>query len=672
MTTNLYIDFETRSDVELKTAGLWNYVNGHNTGVWCMAYAFDDEPVHLWVPSDKGLPKRVQQHVELGGTVVAHNAEFELAVWNQICYPRYDWPMLSARQTICTMAACHAMSLPGALKDAALALGLKMQKDDDGRALMLRMARPKSLSPITWWDDGDRRVALFEYCRQDVRVEREIHKRVMPLGTTERAVWAATHAINMNGIPFDEETVLAAALMAINVGEDADRRLASMTDGAVTSVNALLAMKSWIKDREGGKEVASLSKSAIEEMLLNKHMSNVVRNVLTLRQEAGKSSTAKLRSIIKRMDHQGIVRHGYTYHGAGTGRWSGRGVQPHNMTRDVPDATTVTHVTQLIRMGDFEGIGRAYGPVLTMLSRCIRPMIQAPEGYRLVGGDWSNVEGRGVAWFCGEEWKLKVFRDADAGKGPGVYETMAAAIFGVPVEQVTKEQRQAGGKVPELAFGFGGGVGAFQGMAKNFGVKVSNEKAEAFKQAWRAKHLKVVDTWRALSDAAIMATKFEGQPFDVGVPGRHVTYKRVGSFLWCLLPSGRAICYPYPKVLQGMYGPQLTYMTVPGQDKSSVIADPANAPNWSRVGAHGGLLLENIVQGFCSDFLRHVMLACQNIYDYPVVVHTHDDLYCLVPDYGAGRVVRTIQMLMNTPPAWAQGFPLVAEVHTTKRYGLVV
>ena len=124
--------------------------------------------------------------------------------------PRYGWPQLIPENVHCTMAMAYAMGLPGALEDAALALGLQVLKDTEGRSLMLRMARPRSMNPTVWWDDADKLARLYAYCQQDVRVERELHKRLMPLSATERKVWLLDYKINQRGVPIDIPSVRAA------------------------------------------------------------------------------------------------------------------------------------------------------------------------------------------------------------------------------------------------------------------------------------------------------------------------------------------------------------------------------------------------------------------------------------------------------------------------------
>src|SRR5690606_34507177 len=166
------------------------------------------------------------------------------------------------------------------------------------------------------------------------------------------------------------------------------------------------------------------------------------------------------------------------------------------------------------------------------------------------------------------EWKLDAFRDYDAGVGPDLYKVAYGASFGIAPEDVTGEQRQVG-KVQELACGYGGGVGAFQSMARIYGVEVPDETADAVKNRWREAHPKTVQYWWDLERAAIDAIVRPGKVASAGPAGRAVRFRVKGSFLWCLLPSGRALCYPYPKMKQRLtpwdeMKDQIHYMSVNG------------------------------------------------------------------------------------------------------------
>ena len=56
----LHLDFETRSFVNLFEAGAYNYAKDPTTSIICMAYAFDEGPVALWIPSDP-FPEEVDK-----------------------------------------------------------------------------------------------------------------------------------------------------------------------------------------------------------------------------------------------------------------------------------------------------------------------------------------------------------------------------------------------------------------------------------------------------------------------------------------------------------------------------------------------------------------------------------------------------------------------------------
>ena len=167
----------------------------------------------MWVPGQP-CPAAIVEHVQAGGEVRAWNAPFEMTLWRAVAGPRYGWPEFRTEQFFCSMACAYAMGLPGALEDAALALGLHVLKDAEGRSLMLRMARPRSTNPTVWWDEPEKLARLYAYCQQDVRVERELHKRLMPLSTAERKVWLLDYKINQRGVQLDMPSVKGAIKMA--------------------------------------------------------------------------------------------------------------------------------------------------------------------------------------------------------------------------------------------------------------------------------------------------------------------------------------------------------------------------------------------------------------------------------------------------------------------------
>ena len=129
---SLGIDFETYSEVDLKKSGLHNYATDPSTGVHCLSYGPgpgpadtgpDPEHIHTWVEGEP-FPQDLADHIAQGGIVTAWNAAFELAIWNEVCVKKYGWLPLPIRQVRCSMVRAYAMALPGALDDAAPALGV--------------------------------------------------------------------------------------------------------------------------------------------------------------------------------------------------------------------------------------------------------------------------------------------------------------------------------------------------------------------------------------------------------------------------------------------------------------------------------------------------------------------------------------------------------------------
>lgn len=661
----LGLDWETRSELDLRKVGLHRYARHPSTDIWCGAYAFDDEDPDVWVPGTP-CPTRIAQHVESGGSVYAWNAPFEIELWNNIAALRYGWPVLKPENAFCSMAMSYAQGMPGGLEDAALALGLPVHKDMQGRALMLKMAdrtRYKDAKP----EDLAR---LCAYSQQDVRVENLARTRLMPLSDRERQVWLLDYKINQRGVLIDIPSVQAAVKLAEKVKNEAGEKLSKLTGGAVQAASAIPALKGWLKTQ--GVEVDSLAKQDVVDLLATDSLSAPCRYALTIRQEVGKASTAKFDVMLARAGDDGRLRQMYQYHGAGNGRWAGRGVQTHNLPRDMPKPDVVERILEAIREGDADYIDMAFGPPLTMASRCMRSFFMASPGKMLVGGDYANVEARGVAWLSGEEWKLRAFEASDAKTGPGVYELAYAKSFGVPVETIKNPSYERGiGKVMELAFGYQGGIGAFHQMAKSHGLKVSDEKADEFKLAWRFAHPKTKQTWYAYQNAAISAVQNPNTIYSAGHPARCAKFKVVGSFLWLLLPSGRPLCLPYPKILEGEYGPQLTHMAVPSQSekaKGKVIDDPQNSSNWARVSCHGGTLMGNITPAICRDILVNGMLALEQ-HGVPVVLHTHDECFSEVDERNAQSIKREMEKHLCALPDWARGFPLKADCTVMTRYG---
>lgn len=690
----LHLDLETRSQLDLKRVGLYRYATHPSTEVWCACWVHEYEhellgevaEEHSWIfgePAPEDLIALLKDENEL---VYCHNAAFESALLHYVLHWQMKWPNPDLSRFRCTAAMAAAMSLPRDLERAAIAVGLPEQKDMAGRRLILQMAKPREIAPdgkVVWWWDADKVAAGKAYCMQDVRTERALSKRVRPLSVKEQALWEVDNRINRRGVCIDLDSVDRAQK---TVDRELDRlnvEIKELTGGAVNTVNQVSAIKDWLQAQ--GLTIPSLNKTDVAEALSSEYLweadvwdldpedqalldllgelppiRQTERRVLEIRQEAAKSSTKKLKRFRERSEsfrshHR--CRENFMYHGAGPGRWTGLGLQLQNFPRGVLRLKMKDIEDAIEHIGDLDYLSAMYGPPLTVVSDSLRSFIVAPKGTDLICADYSNIEGRGTAWLAGEERKLQIFREQDAG-GVGVYERTAAGIYRIPHEKVDKEQRQIG-KVSELACGYQGGVGAFQSMAKVYGVRVPDDQADEIKQAWRDQHPNIVNYWYAIERAAIEAVERPGLYFSVGPETRKVTFLCQGKVLWLRLPSARVLAYPSPSVRQ--------VMTPWGVKKDAVVfyGIDAKTKQWCLQKTYGGMLLQNCIEGICRDLLADAMVRLE-AHGYPVILHAHDEACAEIPeDFGS---LDEFCALMTELPDWAAGLPVVAAGWRGKRY----
>jgi DNA polymerase len=296
-----------------------------------------------------------------------------------------------------------------------------------------------------------------------------------------------------------------------------------------------------------------------------------------------------------------------------------------------------------------------YGSPLSAISDCLRSFIVPAPGKRFLICDFSSIEARVLAWLAGQEDVLEIFR-----KGGDLYKVAASKIYRIPVESVSKDQRQIG-KVAVLALGYGGGKGAFQAMARGYGVKVSDRQADEIKKAWRYGNQKIEKYWWECEDAAKMAIKRPGQKWGAGAAGRGVGYLVKGSFLFCRLPSGRVLSYPYPKIVEDWAPWDSSRMIETIRYKGQYTS----GSKFEELKTYGGSLVENITQAVARDLLAEAMLRLEE-HGYEIVAHVHDETVCEVP-FGVGSV-QEMERIMCVLPEWGRDLPLAAEGFESMRY----
>lgn len=338
---DLFIDFETRSACDLKKCGADVYAKDPTTDVLCVGYALENEPAEVI----SGAPPLAD--IFESKRIISHNAAFEIAIWNNVCVRKYNWPPVRPEQFICTMAMAYAMALPGSLEKASAAVGIDKQKDMVGHRIMMQLSQPRSLDPLVWWDDSEKSKKLYEYCKQDVEVERELFKRLVGLSQKELELWALDQKINTRGVSIDVKAVKKAIEIVEFEKVRLDKAMRQITNNAVATCTATKQLTDWIKLQ--GVDVESVAKAEVIELLENENLPLTVRKALELRQEAAKSSTAKLTSMLNCVGSDGRVRGMFQYHGAGTGRWAGRRLQLHNLPRSKISQSDIDGVFELLK-----------------------------------------------------------------------------------------------------------------------------------------------------------------------------------------------------------------------------------------------------------------------------------------------------------------------------------
>ena len=265
----------------------------------------------------------------------------------------------------------------------------------------------------------------------------------------------------------------------------------------------------------------------------------------------------------------------------------------------------------------------------------LRRSILAPKGHVIVVADSAQIEARVLAWLAQQMDIVNAFANKD-----DVYKLMASAIYGIPVEQVTKDQRFIG-KICVLGLGYGMGPNKLQQTLKQgtMGppVDISLEECRRIVNIYRSRNYKIKNLWKIMD--GIIASMLTGTSGEFGP----LTYGKG----YIQLPSGLFLQY------YGLHGEaevrhddlvvnEATYLTRQGRSK-----------------IYGGLLTENVVQALSRVIIADQMLEISK--RYRVVTMTHDEIVVICPKKDAKKCLADMLKVMSTAPEWANGLPLAAE-----------
>ena len=652
----VFRDGETKGVLDLRIVGAPRYAADPGTEVLCVAYAVDDGPVRIWRPGDP-IPAEVTEAKRAPNwLVVAHGDPFETQIERDILGPRYGWPQIPIERHRCTMAMALAAGLPAKLGAVADALELARRKDAAGERIMHQMAKPRRLrqgedpAGIYWWDDPERLARLYEYAVQDVEVLRELFMQLAPLPRSERAIRRLSCTINDRGFAVDRKFAEAARKIAQAAVPEIDAELAELTGGAVAKISQVARLLKWARDH--GYAGHTLSKKAIERQFERGALPMLTRRVLELRLAGAQSAVKKIDALLARAGNDDRIRGAFRYHGASTGRWAGEGFQPQNLKR--PAIEDLDAAIAAVASGDITRVKELHEPPLAIVGDCSRAMIIAAPEHELIGGDFSMVEARVLACLANEDAKLDVFRrfDRSGDLATHPYVIAAAKALHIAPARISKGSPEYQiGKIVELAFGYQGGLNAWRRFDPD---RCTDDEVHAFKHEWRAAHPHIVQFWHDLDRAAWLAVRDPGRVVPCGV----VAFKVVGSYLKLLLPSGRKLSYPFPRIIRDDYGSHVVF----SDNSNGQFKDCRHG-----LGAYGGLWTENVVQAVARDLLAEAMLRIEAA-GYPIVLHVHDEVVAEVP-IGFGSTNEFTQ-LMTQVPSWATatGLPLAASAWRSERY----
>jgi DNA polymerase len=458
----LVIDFETRGLVNLKQVGHAYYAAHPATDVWCAAGVLGDEPdVGLWVRGDPVPTPIIEACADPSILFLAHNAAFEIAIWRHILTPRYGWPECPlVERWRDSMAQALALALPPKLGKLAEVLGLANRKAPDGAMhLMSKPRRPRGNEDPNggpyWFDDPEHLEQLYEYCRQDLRCERELLQWLPPLHPDEQKLWCLDQTINFRGF-YTDGVLIERALAIIAAAEQAiEDEIRRITGGAIGSANQTAKLLVWLEAHDC--KVADPQKGTLKKALTRNGLAPEVRRVIELRQEAARASANKFEALKNWRGIDGRIRGAFKFHGAATGRWSGSGPQPQTFRRDPENLPTKF---EAVMSGDIAVVSQLGAP-LEIVGDIARAAICAPPGRKLIHGDYSAIESRALAWIADEKSKLALWAKFDQTQSP---DDDPYVIIGRSLGHPKETARQFG-KIADPAFGFGGGVGAYKNFA---------------------------------------------------------------------------------------------------------------------------------------------------------------------------------------------------------------
>lgn len=650
-----FLDFETRSDIDIGKCGSFKYIESPEFRPLLLAYAFDDDPVAI-VDFAQGetWPRAFLSALDDDAvTLVAHNNAFERGV---IAKELHYIPDERWLDTMHLFAQC---GLPLSLDGACTAMGMPEEKAKmrEGKALIRYFCVPKKppknakdgVEYCKWNEPGDapeKWETFRNYCVRDVEAMRngfELVRQWMP-NEEEFRFHALDARINEHGVRIDRQLAENAVRMDNRNKEELTAEAIALT--GMENPNSVAQIKQWLYDQEG-QEVPSLNKKVVADVVASLTTERA-KQFMALRSELAKSSVAKYTAMLRSMCNDDHVRGCFQFYGANrTGRFAGRLVQFQNLSKNYMDG--LDDCRELVRNGHYSALKAIYDSVADPLSQLVRTAIIPEEGHKILVADFSAIEARVIAWIAGEQWRLDTFAN-----GGDIYCASASQMFHVPVAKhgVNGELRQKG-KIAELALGYGGGVNALKAFGADK-MGMSDEEMQEVVDKWREASPRICALWRALETAAKKCIARKTTALS-SLGGVRFDWER--GVMWMTLPSGRRLAYWGAEFGPSKFKADRKVISYMGPDQET--------KKWSRLETWGGKLTENLIQATARDILREAMFALDE-QGYRIIAHVHDE--CIVTEPIDGRSYEDMATTMCPDIPWAKGLPLAAAGYDGKYY----
>ena len=688
------VDFETRSRAKLKKVGAFEYSIDPSTIATCLGFKANNEEKNYLLPysvMQTQWPKLAQylqakwlSWVNDANVVFsAHNAFFEQCIYNNVLVARFDWPKIPITKWRCTAAKAAAVAIPRNLDGAGQVMKLTTQKSFEGHRIMLKLCKPTAAF-VKWqkavqkyeskgYDIPNELIAeqpnefwfpetapedyqgLYKYCRIDVKTEELLDEALPDLIPFEQKLWFIDQKINLRGTAVDMKVVKKISSIMASETKILGKELDILTMGLVSSGNARNAILDFLTIE--GIELPDLKAKTVDDFLKNGKVTGDAKKLLEIRRALSKASTAKYQKFLMCAAFDGRVRDLFLYHGASTGRWGGKNVQPQNFPRGIiKDIDEAIHQIETCAL---ETLKLLYGEnLMPLFSSILRGMFIASPGKELFVEDYNAIETRVLWWLAGHEAGLNIFHE---GRDP--YKEMAKEIYKKSILEITDDERQVG-KAAVLGCGYQMGGKKFVSSAWDvYRAKVNLDLAKIAVTAYRTLHFPVTELWENYQNACFFAVENPGKRYRVGP----VKFIFKNSFLWVILPSGRSLAYKDATVewenvilkdddgleIKRFKAKKLRYYAINHKAKKEDCHIPG--VKWTREATYGGKLVENIVQAVSRDILAEAIVRAEKS-GFDVLMHSHDELVCeaAVNKFTEDQYKKVMEQL----PAWAEGLPL--------------